>query len=72
MNNDVEINTTNCFNLWFDDLGNISYTRRIDRKLYTFRTSDALTNGIIQELSVLSSINDEGFKLLCRLQEAQI
>ena len=70
--NEVEINSTNCFNMYFDDLGNISYTRKIDRKLYTYRTSEALDIGLVQELSALTNLNDDGFKLICKLQEAQI
>jgi len=70
--NEVEINTTNCFNMYFDELGNISYTRNIDNKLYTYRTSNALEIGLVQELSALTNLDNDGFKLICRLQEAQI
>lgn len=63
--NEVEINKTNSFNVWFDET-NVSWTRKIDNKLYTYRY-DCSEVGLVQALSSLSAIDDAGFKLLCQL-----
>lgn len=69
MAHEVDISRKNCFNLYFDDLGNIVYTRHINDKLHTYKCNDALKNGIIETLSTLSSMNDETFELLCSLRD---
>lgn len=64
---EIEINKHNCYNLYFDDLGNISYTRLIENKLYNYKVSDASEGGVLESLSSLTQMDNEQFILICSL-----
>jgi hypothetical protein len=64
MTHEVEINKDNCMNLYFDDLGQISYTRLIDHKIYNVTTK---TDDLVKVLSNLSKMSDDDFKLVAQL-----
>jgi hypothetical protein len=54
-----------CYNLIIED-NLIVYTRKIGPKLYTFVDD---VDDVLTILSNLSSLDDESFKLLCRLKK---
>lgn len=68
---EVNISKDNAFNVWFDDNNQLTWTRNIDGKLYTYR-DDGSELGLVELLSSLSSMDNKTFKLLCNLQSKTV
>ena len=64
---EIEINKDNCSNLYFDDLGQISFTRIINGKIYNVNTT---ADDIFKVLHNLSKMGDDDFKLISQLQKS--
>ena len=64
---EIEINKDNCSNLYFDDLGHISFTRVINNKIYNVSTK---ADELLKVLSNLSTMDNDDFILIAQLQKS--
>lgn len=60
----IYIDKENCNSLYFNELGDLSYTRLINNKVYTFNRP---TDDVIGTIYSLSKMNDDTFRLVCEL-----
>jgi len=64
---EIEINKDNCANLYFDELGNISFTRVINNKIYNVSTK---ADDVLNILSNLSTMSNDDFIFISVLQKS--
>jgi hypothetical protein len=66
---EIKINKDNCSNLYFDDLGYISFTRVINNRIYNVSTN---ADDLLKVLSNLSKMSDDDFILIAQLQKSSV